>query len=211
MEYLEAPVDIVALKSEERAVVVSPSMELFVRSISSATADIKLEFCHTARVLALRGCAWASQADDLAKLALLSEPLADGAQAPSPSQGFAPPVDPEQITLEHDIGSAVTGGAGSAVAVSSSKGNGHGDPQRAGDAMPEKRLPLSLELIRPLCRGLAHCLLHPSSSQDLKTAATSATQALYARCLHDLIPEGILATRSLLQLQSSHGSHSQSH
>ncbi|KAG7030887.1 hypothetical protein SDJN02_04924, partial [Cucurbita argyrosperma subsp. argyrosperma] len=64
------------------------------------------------------------------------------------------------------------------------------------------RIPLPWELLQPLLRILGHCLLAPLNSQDVKDAASVAVRCLYARASHDLVPQVILATRSLIQLDN---------
>lgn len=62
------------------------------------------------------------------------------------------------------------------------------------------RIPLPWELLQPMLRILGHCLLGPLNSQDVKDAASVAVRCFYARASHDLVPQAILATRSLIQL-----------
>ncbi|KAG2703799.1 hypothetical protein I3843_06G145400 [Carya illinoinensis] len=62
------------------------------------------------------------------------------------------------------------------------------------------RIPLPWELLQPALKILGHCLLAPLNSQDVKDAAAMAVRSLYARATHDLVPQAILATRSLIQL-----------
>lgn len=62
------------------------------------------------------------------------------------------------------------------------------------------RIPLPWELLQPALRILGHCLLAPLNSQDVKDMAAVAVRRLYARASHDLVPQAILATRSLIQL-----------
>ncbi|XP_057977596.1 uncharacterized protein LOC131164434 [Malania oleifera] len=62
------------------------------------------------------------------------------------------------------------------------------------------RIPLPWELLQPILRILGHCLLAPLNSQDVMDAASVAVRCLYARASHDLVPQAILATRSLIQL-----------
>lgn len=64
------------------------------------------------------------------------------------------------------------------------------------------RIPLPWEILQPLLRILGHCLLGPLNSQDVKDAASVAVRRLYARGSHDLVPQAILATRSLIQLDN---------
>ncbi|KAJ9687108.1 hypothetical protein PVL29_015814 [Vitis rotundifolia] len=62
------------------------------------------------------------------------------------------------------------------------------------------RIPLPWELLQPTLRIIGHCLLASLNSQDVKDAASVAVRCLYARASHDLVPQAILATRSLIQL-----------
>ncbi|KAL5174948.1 Protein FAM126B [Glycine soja] len=74
---------------------------------------------------------------------------------------------------------------------------------RDGDYLEEgkgERIPLPWEILQPSLRILGHCLLGPLNSQDVKDAASFAVRCLYARASHDLVPQAILATRSLIQL-----------
>ncbi|CDY18725.1 BnaA09g06700D [Brassica napus] len=65
------------------------------------------------------------------------------------------------------------------------------------------RIPLPWELLQPILRILGHCLLSPLNSEDVKDAASNAVRSLYARASHDLNPQAILATRSLVNLDAS--------
>ncbi|KAF8411498.1 hypothetical protein HHK36_004050 [Tetracentron sinense] len=62
------------------------------------------------------------------------------------------------------------------------------------------RIPLPWELLQPVLRILGHCLLAPLNSQDVREEASVAVRCLYARASHDLLPQGMLTTRSLIQL-----------
>lgn len=62
------------------------------------------------------------------------------------------------------------------------------------------RIPLPWELLQPVLRILGHCLLAPLNPNDVKDAASIAIRCLYARSSHDLVPQAILASRSLVQL-----------
>ncbi|XP_021743401.1 uncharacterized protein LOC110709488 [Chenopodium quinoa] len=80
---------------------------------------------------------------------------------------------------------------------SSSGGQGHGQEQEG------VRILLPWELLQPLLRILGHCLLAPAlNNQEVKDAASMAVRRLYARASHDLAPQAILATRSLVQLDN---------
>jgi hypothetical protein len=58
-------------------------------------------------------------------------------------------------------------------------------------------------MIQPLLKILSHCLLAPLNPQEVKDAASIAVKALYKRAVHDVLPEAILATRSLMRLEAA--------
>ncbi|XP_044487009.1 uncharacterized serine-rich protein C215.13-like [Mangifera indica] len=62
------------------------------------------------------------------------------------------------------------------------------------------RIPLPWEFLQPVLRILGHCLLGPMNSQDVKDSASVAIRRLYARASHDLVPQAIIGTRSLIRL-----------
>ncbi|KAI3945571.1 hypothetical protein MKW92_043007 [Papaver armeniacum] len=62
------------------------------------------------------------------------------------------------------------------------------------------RIPLPWELLQIVLRILGHCLLAPLNSQEVRDSASFAIRCLYARAVHDIVPQAILATRSLIQL-----------
>lgn len=70
----------------------------------------------------------------------------------------------------------------------------------AAEQAKGERIPLPWEILQPTLRILGHCLLGPLNSPDVKDAAAFAVRCLYARANHDLVPQAILATRSLIQL-----------
>ncbi|XP_057496794.1 uncharacterized protein LOC130781587 [Actinidia eriantha] len=69
-----------------------------------------------------------------------------------------------------------------------------------GNASKGVRIPLPWELLQPVLRILGHCLLAPLNAEEVKDAASVAVRCLYARGSHELAPQAILATRSLIQL-----------
>ncbi|KAK2986910.1 hypothetical protein RJ640_009053 [Escallonia rubra] len=70
----------------------------------------------------------------------------------------------------------------------------------AGGSAKGVRIPLPWELLQPVLRILGHCLLAPLNVDDVKDSAAVAVRCLYARASHELVPQAILATRSLIQL-----------
>ncbi|KAJ4716906.1 Hyccin [Melia azedarach] len=72
--------------------------------------------------------------------------------------------------------------------------------EKVGDELKGVRIPVPWEFLQPVLRILGHCLLGPLNSQDVKDAAAVAVRRLYARASHDLVPQAIVGTRSLIQL-----------
>ncbi|KAK1265787.1 hypothetical protein QJS04_geneDACA023217 [Acorus gramineus] len=62
------------------------------------------------------------------------------------------------------------------------------------------RIPFPWELMQPVLRILGHCLLAPLNTQEVRDAASASVRCVYARASHDLVPQAILAARSLIQL-----------
>ncbi|KAF5179653.1 hyccin [Thalictrum thalictroides] len=99
---------------------------------------------------------------------------------------------------------------GNGVEVSDD-GSGDADASTSEDGVTKKndgkqseekegRIPLPWELLQPVLRILSHCLLGPTKSKELQEVAQAACRSLYARALHDVDPQAILATSSLLKL-----------
>lgn len=63
------------------------------------------------------------------------------------------------------------------------------------------RIPLPWEMLQPVLRIIGHCLL-TLIAQEIRNEAAVAVRRLYARASHDLFPQGILATRSLIRLDN---------
>ncbi|KAJ0084967.1 hypothetical protein Patl1_30133 [Pistacia atlantica] len=64
----------------------------------------------------------------------------------------------------------------------------------------EGAISLPWELLQPVLRILGHCLLGPTKNKELYKAASAACRSLHARALHDINPNAILATGSLVRL-----------
>ncbi|XP_074580643.1 uncharacterized protein LOC141837073 [Curcuma longa] len=74
------------------------------------------------------------------------------------------------------------------------------EPAPAPAPVRSYNVPFPWELFQPAIRIVGHCLLAPSSSEELKAAAYTAVERLYLRATHDMKPQEILAARSLLRL-----------
>ncbi|OEL23514.1 hypothetical protein BAE44_0015467 [Dichanthelium oligosanthes] len=73
-------------------------------------------------------------------------------------------------------------------------------PNATGGAEKWRRVPLPWELFQPVVRIVAHCLLGPSRSDELKAQATRAAECLYWRATETMEGGAVLATRSLVRL-----------
>uniref|UniRef100_A0ACD5WAH9 Uncharacterized protein n=1 Tax=Avena sativa TaxID=4498 RepID=A0ACD5WAH9_AVESA len=86
--------------------------------------------------------------------------------------------------------------------------NGNEKPRVASASAPSpeggeekwRRVPLPWELFQPALRIVGHCLLGPSSSDDLRTLATRAAECLYLRAMETMDARAVLACRSLVRL-----------
>ncbi|KAG6547061.1 hypothetical protein Mapa_011311 [Marchantia paleacea] len=207
-----------AVKSTKRAAIVGLALDLFWKKISIMPSKAKLEFCQHARRWTTMGCSWASQVDEIAKLALLAaepvQPPADGIHAPEVGYAYA---SGESIA----VGQAVfeqpphhrTVEAGKAVlidrtssdaAFSSAPGSVSFNSATSSveQEEPGVKLPLSLDLLRPIFKVLGHCLMSSMSPPELQEEAAAAARALYVRASQDLVPEAIMAARSLVRLDA---------
>uniref|UniRef100_A0A0C9QU46 TSA: Wollemia nobilis Ref_Wollemi_Transcript_9669_1704 transcribed RNA sequence n=1 Tax=Wollemia nobilis TaxID=56998 RepID=A0A0C9QU46_9CONI len=177
-----------AVKSTKRAAIVGVALELFYRKIVDMPAAAKVEFCEFAQGWAGQHCACARKFDEEAENAAAA--ASNKARNPSPN-GKSLIDEIGKFSIEE------TSANGSSHAVCSSAASDQAiDDSRAKGT----RVPLPMELLQPMLRILGHCLMGPTNPQDLKDAAASAVRVLFARASHDLVPEAILATRSLIRL-----------
>ncbi|KAM2927865.1 hypothetical protein COP2_035177 [Malus domestica] len=166
----------VAVKSTKRACIVGVALDSYYKHISQMPTWSKIDFC---RFLA----SWAGQ--DCSCLRQFGD---DDTNEPDMNPGlFLEGTNDEidDVTEEMDQLTVRIEKTGSNGVHLESKGS---------------RIPLPWELLQPALRILGHCLLAPLNSQDVKDAASVAVKRLYARASHDLVPQAILATQSLIQL-----------
>ncbi|XP_020581386.1 uncharacterized protein LOC110025311 [Phalaenopsis equestris] len=64
------------------------------------------------------------------------------------------------------------------------------------------RVPLPWELMQPVLKILAHCLLVLLVPPEVRDAGSAAIRCVYARASHDITPQVILAARSLIKLDN---------
>ncbi|GJM96430.1 hypothetical protein PR202_ga13265 [Eleusine coracana subsp. coracana] len=70
----------------------------------------------------------------------------------------------------------------------------------AGAEEKWRRVPLPWELFQPALRIVAHCLMGPARSEELKAQATRAVECLYWRAAETVDARALLTTRSLMRL-----------
>ncbi|XLU96577.1 hypothetical protein S245_010929 [Arachis hypogaea] len=173
----------VAMKSTKRATIVGTALHCYYAQISQMPSWSKLEFCRFAARWAGQDCPCRSELDHRDETA-----IANGHGAIGSSEIEIEEVAEEMGNLNLQIQK-------SDFDLDSNGGNGEG--AHKGD-----RIPLPWEILQPVLRILGHCLLGPLNPQEVKDAASSAVRSLYARASHDLVPQAILATRSLIQLDN---------
>ncbi|KAI4299075.1 hypothetical protein L6164_032567 [Bauhinia variegata] len=161
-----------SVKSTKRACIVGVALDCYYKQISQMPSWSKLELCEFAAGWAGQDCPCRREFDD-----------GDKTEINGFSNGLALKDADEIEEVVEEMGKLEI--QKDHFALTSSKG---------------ARIPLPWELLQPVLRILGHCLLAPLNSQDVKDAASAAVRNLYARASHDLVPQAIIATRSLIQL-----------
>lgn len=165
-----------AVKSTKRACIVGVALDCYYKQISQMPGWSKLEFCRSAASWAGQDCCCKREFDR--------------------EDGLEISAFPEKRALEYgDETEGISEEMGKLEIEKCGYNSDDSEPKGA-------RIPLPWELLQPVLRILGHCLLAPLNSQDVKDAASIAVRCLYARASHDLVPQVILATRSLIQLDN---------
>ncbi|KAL4556009.1 hypothetical protein LXL04_038644 [Taraxacum kok-saghyz] len=159
-----------AIKSTKRATIVGVALDCYYKQISQMPSWSKLDFCKFAADWAGQDCACKSEFDQPSEVTNFSDGIVEDG------------IDIEGNVVEEMKNLEIQDGDSDKVVA---KGT---------------RILLPWELLQPILRILGHCLLGPLNSNDVKDAASTAVRCLYARSSHDLVPQAILGTRSLIQL-----------
>lgn len=198
---LSAPLEPhVAVKSTKRASIVAVTLDCYFKSISLMPSQSKIDLCEFATAWAGQNCSCPSELErgwdcsDGNNLVSFSSEIKD----------FQENGDIQIESVEEEMGKLAVGGDSPKKAnVGSGPHCLDADADAAAAASVSTRgvrVPLPWELFQPVLRIIGHCLLAPLNPQEVKDAASVAVRRLYARALHDLLPQAILATRSLIQL-----------
>lgn len=179
---LSAPLEPqLAVKSTKRGCIVGVALDCYYKQISQMPRWSKVELCHLATVWAGDDCPCAGSLD-----------------------GADEDDDDASVSCELEggvvrISNGSTNELHKAVDEMDMMGS---DQNRVALSAGGARIPLPWELLQPVLRILGHCLLGPLNTDEIKDAAAAAVRRLYARASHDLNPQAILATRSLVQLDN---------
>ncbi|GFP98682.1 protein fam126b [Phtheirospermum japonicum] len=159
-----------AVKSTKRATIVGVVLDCYYKQISQMPSWSKLDFCKYATVWAGEECSCTSEFDH----------------------------NPNNFLDWRENGDEF----GTDIRVEADEIVTLGERVKDLDIVGEKdaRIPLPWELLQPVLRILGHCLLGPLNVDEVKDEASVAVRRMYARASHDLVPQAILATRSLIQL-----------
>lgn len=169
-----------AVKSTKRACIVGVALDCYYKQISQMPSWSKLDFCKFAALWAGGDCPCASDFDQN------PENFVEKNKVRWRENGFG-----DDIRIEADEIDNVAERVMDLVIE-------NGDSAVMGGE--DLRIPLPWELLQPVLRILGHCLLGPLNVDEVKDAASMAVRRLYARASHDLVPQAILATRSLIHL-----------
>lgn len=159
-----------AIKSTKRATIVGVALDCYYKQISQMPSWSKLDFCKFAADWAGQDCSCKSEFDQNPEVTNFSDGIVE-----------------DGIEMEGNV-------------VDDMKNLEIQDGNSDNGVARGTRILLPWELLQPVLRILGHCLLGPLNSNDVKDAASLAVRCLYARASHDLVPQAILATRSLIQL-----------
>ncbi|XP_052204184.1 uncharacterized protein LOC127809437 [Diospyros lotus] len=160
-----------AVKSTKRACIVGVALDCYYKQISQMPFWSKLDFCRFLADWAGQDCPCKSEFDNTTEEENIER------------NGFSDGIrvsEMDEVAEEMGI-----------LAIR----------ENSTELVPKgSRIPLPWELLQPVLRILGHCLLGPLNAAEVKDAAFVAVRCLYARASHDLSPQAILATRSLIQL-----------
>ncbi|XP_010912469.1 uncharacterized protein [Elaeis guineensis] len=177
----------IAVKSTKRASIVGVALECYYKKIALMPSRSKIDFCGFVASWAGQDCSCRFELDD--------EPTPTTTSSLSEIRNFS----------EDDAGVGNMAEQMGKLGIRE-RPNGHqcnGEEKESGRTSRGSRVLLPWELLQPVLRILGHCLLGPLNPQEVKDAALMAVRCVYARASHELLPQAILATRSLIQLDKN--------
>ncbi|CAL9190713.1 uncharacterized protein LOC135614770 [Musa acuminata AAA Group] len=186
----------IAVKSTKRACIVAVALDSYYKNISFMPSRSKIDLCEFVAAWAGQDCPcrFEFDDDDLNRSSLCSS---------SPSSSSSSP----QVRIFFEDNGGIGGAAEEMRKLAIQEGpNGNhcdGEDEGGGASRRGSRVPLPWELLQPVLRILGHCLLAPLNPQEVRDSASMAVRCVYGRASHDLLPQAILASRSLIQLDKS--------
>ncbi|XP_073048737.1 uncharacterized protein [Primulina eburnea] len=170
----------IAVKSTKRACIVGVALDCYYQQISQIPSWSKVDFCKYATIWAGNDCSCTSEFDQK------TECIVENNGGIENNNGFGSDITAEADEIENMAGIVKD------IVIKDVTAAELGDK--------DTRIPVPWELLQPILRILGHCLLGPLGVDEVKDAASVAVRRFYARASHELIPQAILATRSLIQL-----------
>ncbi|BAF27697.1 uncharacterized protein [Oryza sativa Japonica Group] len=168
-----------AVKSTKRAGIIGVAFEAYYAKISQMPPASKVDACNAVAAWAGQYCKCRFELDEKE----LEEEEADSLGSVSP------------LSSEAENGKALE------EEMAKMRVNGDTNGRNCGER--EGRVPLPWELLQPVMRVLGHCLLAPLNPTEVRDTAAEAVRVVYARACHELVPQAILASRSLIELDKS--------
>lgn len=174
-----------AVKSTKRAGIIGVAFEAYYAKISQMPPASKVDACNAVAAWAGQYCRCRFELDEDE---LLEVEEVDSAGSMSPLSTEA--ENGNGKVLEEELARM--------------RINGDSSGRNCGkEEAREARVQLPWELLQPVMRVLGHCLLAPLNPVEVRDAAAEAVRVVYARACHDLVPQAILASRSLIELDKS--------
>ncbi|XP_042385232.1 uncharacterized protein LOC121976898 isoform X1 [Zingiber officinale] len=186
----------IAAKSTKRTSIVAVALDSYYKSISSMPSRSKIDLCEFVSAWAGQDCSCRFELDD-------DDPSPSSAQSCLSTSFSSSPR--ARISAEVNEGIEGTSDAMRSLALCQSPNGNHCNSEEEWSRFTRKgsRVPLPWELLQPILRILGHCLLTPSNPQEVRHSASMAVRCVYARASHDLLPQAILCSRCLIQLDNS--------
>ncbi|XP_073126376.1 uncharacterized protein [Henckelia pumila] len=170
----------IAVKSTKRACIVGVALDCYYQQISQMPSWSKVDFCKFATIWAGNDCTCTAEFDQK------TECIVENNMGNENNNGFGSDITSEADEIENMSGRVKD------IVIK--------DGSAAELGVEDARIPVPWELLQPILRILGHCLLGPLGVDEVKDAASVAVRRFYARASHELVPQAILATRSLIQL-----------
>ncbi|VAI03519.1 unnamed protein product [Triticum turgidum subsp. durum] len=173
-----------AVKSTKRAGIIGVAFEAYYAKIAQMPPASKVDACNAVAAWAGQYCRCRFELDEELEV------------EEGDSMGSMSPLSAD---AENGNGKALE------EELAKMRVNGDSSGQNCGkeEEVREARVQLPWELLQPVMRVLGHCLLAPLNPMEVRDAAAEAVRVVYARACHDLVPQAILAARSLIELDKS--------